>query len=77
MTSAMKPVKTTTNLGRMLRTYRAVQGWDLRTAAYFIGISAPTLMRIEKGRSMDASTWHIIQGFLMRETQGPRLTEGK
>jgi len=71
----MKPVRETTNLGRMLRTYRAIQGWDLRTAAYFIGISAPTLMRIEKGRAMDASTWHTIQGFLFRVTseEGKKL----
>lgn len=68
----MKPVKETSNLGRMLRTYRAVQGWDLRAAAYFIGISAPTLMRIEKGRNMDASTWLKIQGFLFRKTEIPR-----
>lgn len=62
----MKPKDRTTNLGRMLRTYRAIQGWDLRTAAEHIGISAPTLMRIEHGRAMDATTWHTIQGFLMK-----------
>jgi transcriptional regulator with XRE-family HTH domain len=65
--SPMKPVEGTTNLGKMLRTYRAIQGWDLRTFAKFLDISAPTLMRIEKGRGMDAATWHKIQSFLMRE----------
>lgn len=66
----MKRLELTTNLGQMLRFYRACMGLDLREAAAYIGVSYPTLMRIEKGRAMDAATWLKIQGFLFRKTAG-------
>ncbi len=68
--SYMTKLKPTTNLGQMLRTYRVLRGWDLRKAARYMGTSAPTLMRIEHGRGMDAATWHKIQGFLFTKTFG-------
>jgi transcriptional regulator with XRE-family HTH domain len=56
-----------TNLGKMIRAYRAVNDLDLRTFGHFIGLSAPTIMRIEQGRSFDAATWMKIQEFMLRE----------
>ena len=66
----MKNYKTTTHLGQMLRTYRVLRGWDLRKHAGYMGISYPTLMRIEHGRAMDQATWMKIQGYLFTKTFG-------
>ena len=41
---------------------------DLRGAAKLMGISAPTLMRIESGRAMDAETFMKILGWLTSRT---------
>lgn len=68
----MKRVPGTTNLGRMLRAFRAIEGCDLRSLARRLGISAPTLMRIEKGLAMDAATWLKMQGFLFRLSEEKR-----
>lgn len=66
----MRKLKPTTHLGQMIRTYRVLRGWDLRKMASFMGISYPTLMRIEHGRAMDQATWMKIQGYLFTKTFG-------
>lgn len=63
------PKKTTTTIiGKMLRTFRAINNFDLRYMADSIGIGAATLMRIEHGRSTNMETWLKVWKFLMRET---------
>jgi DNA-binding XRE family transcriptional regulator len=66
--NAMAKTETTTIIGKMLRTFRAINNFDLRYLADSIGISASTLMRIEHGRSTDMETWIKVWKFLMRET---------
>ena len=66
----MKKIKPTARLGQMLRAYRVLRGWGLRQHASYMGISYPTLMRIEHGRAMDQATWMKIQGYLFAKTYG-------
>jgi transcriptional regulator with XRE-family HTH domain len=47
-------------LGLVLRSYRLLRELDLRTLGQEIGISAPTLMRIEAGRACDSDTFMKI-----------------
>lgn len=44
------------HLGEMVRLFRTVNQITLRDMAVSIGISHPTLMRIEHGQSFDADT---------------------
>lgn len=52
-------------LGAVLRCYRLLKELDLRTLGKEIGISAPTLMRIEKGRGCDDATLMRILNWLI------------
>lgn len=61
MTNA-KPTK----LGAVLRSYRLLKELDLRTLGKEIGVSAPTLMRIEAGRQTDAGTLLKILNWMIR-----------
>ena len=45
-----------TRLGEMLRLYRMVRQWSLRDLAPAIGIGHATLLRIEAGQAIDATT---------------------
>lgn len=53
-------------LGQVLRCYRLLRELDLRTLGKDIGVSAPTLMRIEAGRACDADTLLKILNWLLR-----------
>ena len=53
-------------LGEVLRCYRLLREKDLRTLGKEIGLSAPTLMRIEAGRACDADTLLKILNWLLR-----------
>lgn len=53
-------------LGAVLRCYRLLKELDLRTLGKEIGISAPTLMRIEAGRATDADTLMKILNWMTR-----------
>lgn len=55
-----------TKLGACLRSYRLLKELDLRTLGKEIGISAPTLMRIEAGRQTDAGTLLKILNWMLR-----------
>lgn len=55
-----------TRLGELLRLYRVMRGLDLRSLGAEIGISAPTLMRIEHGRALDAATFVKILAWLTK-----------
>lgn len=59
-------MKPRTNLGKVIRAFRAVNDMDLRAFGSLIGLSAPTVMRLEQGRSTDAETWIKIQVWLLR-----------
>lgn len=61
-------MKKPTVFGDMLRTYRAIMGWDLRTLAERIGVSASTLMRVEHGRGIDPESWLTFQEWLWSES---------
>jgi transcriptional regulator with XRE-family HTH domain len=52
-------------LGAVLRCYRLLKELDLRTLGKEIGLSAPTLMRIEQGRSVDAETLLKILNWML------------
>ena len=56
-----------TRLGEMLRIYRAAKNWTLREVGAAIGITAPTLMRIEQGRQMDAATMLKVWTWLLQQ----------
>lgn len=53
-------------LGLALRSYRLLRDMDLRALGKEIGISAPTLMRIERGRNTDADTLLKILTWMLR-----------
>lgn len=54
-------------LGYLLRKYRLVSDFDLRTVALEIGISTSTLSRIETGGQMDGDTLAKVLVWLMGE----------
>lgn len=56
-----------TRLGEMCRLYRTVRGRSLREVAPEIGISAPTLMRIEAGQAFDADTLLKLWAWMLSE----------
>lgn len=64
MKGVAKPARS--NIGRMIRAYRAVNDLSLIQLGNVLGISSATLMRIEAGRAMDAHTWLKIQNWLLR-----------
>lgn len=53
----------------MLRLYRTVNGKSLRDLAPEIGTSSATLMRIETGQAMDATTMLRLWTWLLSEAQ--------
>lgn len=53
-------------LGAVLRSYRLLREMDLRTLGAEIGVSAPTVLRIEQGRAIDADTLLKILNWLLR-----------
>jgi transcriptional regulator with XRE-family HTH domain len=59
----------TTNLGEMLRLYRAVNKVTIRALAPQIGTSPATLLRVEQGKGMDAATFMRLLNWLMREAR--------
>lgn len=64
-----------TNLGRVLRLFRAVNGLGLRGLGAETGLSTATMMRIEMGHGMDATTLLKMMAWLMsevREVRKPR-----
>lgn len=61
-----------TPLGRMLKLYRAHYDLTVRTLAPQIGISYPTLSRIERGHDCDPRTFLRLMAWLVKPTKGPR-----
>jgi len=61
-----------TNLGRCLQTYRALSEISIRDLAPKIGISSATLMRIEHGYAMDASSLMKVLTWLMAHREESR-----
>ncbi len=53
----------------MLRLYRTVNGKSLRDLAPDIGTSSATLMRIETGQAMDATTMLRLWTWLLSEAR--------
>ncbi len=60
----MKGNKATTNLGAMLRAYRAQRGIGVRALALEIGTSAATLSRVERGHAPDRVTFWALARWL-------------
>lgn len=56
------------NLGRLIRCWRLIEELDLRSAGKLLGISAPSIMRIEQGREFDASTLLKLMNWMMRDS---------
>lgn len=54
------------NFGRVLKATREAGGLSLRDAAKLIGISAPALCKIERGRPVDPDTMFTVCFWLMR-----------
>ena len=57
-------------VGDVIRKYRAHAELDLRSCARMIGISAPTLMRLEQGRDPSGETLTKVQGWLFGRKEG-------
>ena len=56
-----------TVLGDVLKKWRESSGWNMREAADLMGISAPTLCRIENGESSpDAHTLLALLNWMLR-----------
>ena len=55
-------------IGKLIRAYRAVHDLDLRQFGNTVGLSAPTIMRIEQGHTMNAHTWLKLQQWMIRLT---------
>ena len=53
------------NLGEMLALWRAARHITLRALAPRIGISAPTLLRIEQGKPTDVATFLKLWTWLL------------
>ena len=63
-------------LGKVLCKWRLLNDLTLRDFAPQLGVSAPTLMRIENGYEMDVSTFKKILDWLM-EDEGNRKHVGR
>ena len=55
-------------LGVVLKKWRLMVELSLRDAGAMMHLSAPSLMRIEQGRNIDAQTLMIVLNWLMEET---------
>lgn len=55
-------------LGEVLKKWRVMRDQTLREVAAEIGVSAPTLLRIEAGRVPDGHSLALILAFLLKET---------
>jgi transcriptional regulator with XRE-family HTH domain len=58
--------QTATNLGAMLKRYRVNESLGLRELAQRVGVSAPTLMRVEHGFGMDADTFMALLTWMLK-----------
>lgn len=56
------------NLGRLIRCWRLIEELNLREAGRLLGISAPSVMRLEQGREVDASTFLKLMNWMMRDS---------
>jgi DNA-binding XRE family transcriptional regulator len=56
-------------LGSVLRKYRLMSEITVRTLAHEIGVSAPTLNRLENGRWIDGHTVGKILNWLFQQEQ--------
>ena len=65
MTKGASKKRPTTGIGGMIRAYRAVHDLTLREFAKLVGVTAPTIMRIEEGRQTDAGTWLKLQMWML------------
>jgi transcriptional regulator with XRE-family HTH domain len=54
-------------LSEVLRKWRAMRELTLRDASKAIGISAPTLMRLEHGRQPDGKTLSKVMRWLLSD----------
>lgn len=69
-----------TRLAQMLYLWRTVNRLSLREASDQIGITHPTLMRIEHGHACDIETWMKLQAWLFQrigEEPRKRATKGQ
>lgn len=63
-------------IGKVLSNWRLLEQLSLRDAGKIIGISAATLMWIERGKVPDGSTLLLLQGWLFNpEKDKPRKEE--
>ena len=60
----MNRIKTRTPFGEMFRLYRTIHQLSLRDCAKELHISSATLMRIEHGEAMDATTMLTLMNWL-------------
>jgi transcriptional regulator with XRE-family HTH domain len=51
-------------LGEVLKKYRLFKEMTLRELAEEIGVSAPTMLRLERGKAPDARTLMLILNWL-------------
>lgn len=65
MTEHLAEETRATKLGEVLRSYRLHKELGQRELAPMIGISYPTLHRIEHGQAIDAKTLMILLNWLM------------
>jgi transcriptional regulator with XRE-family HTH domain len=56
-------------IGQLLADWRFLKKWSLREAGARIGISASTLMYIEKGKIPDGATLLKLQAWLFGESE--------
>jgi len=52
------------NIGDVLKNWRLMEKMTLREACKRVGVSHPTLQRIEQGKSVDGATMWKILAFL-------------
>jgi transcriptional regulator with XRE-family HTH domain len=55
------------HIGEVLKDWRFVEKMTLREAGTRLGISHPTLQRIEQGKMMDAETMVKLMRFLFEQ----------
>lgn len=55
-------------LGELVRLYRLTKSKTMRDVAEEIGISAPSVMRLEQGRELDAGTFVKVLSWLVSRT---------
>ena len=62
-----------TNLGKLLTLYRNMHGVSIRALAVWVGTSAATLNRIERGQAMDADTMLKLWAWLLLSREDQQL----